>query len=304
MTEQVPDWLTYEQLATQIYTKLEPNAVVKHDDRIYGRMSERERQIDVSIRSKVAGHDILVIVDAKDRSRAPHVQNIGEFAEMMQDVGATRGVMVCRKRPTDENIQYAARRGIDICTAIDVSDKNWQETISLPVIVNLTEYDIVPQLFLSLTADLEIQTPDKWLVSVDDGKSHQTLDEFMLDMLEPASNSVGPVNVATANDALKALFGGKIWMPFGLRLEGQIRKRSLFRFFSPTQYQALRNYSNGLTLISNLHLDIPDWNDPSQWNDPSEFNSVEPDLFIVAELLVGGWGIRKQQVRTVQKVAE
>jgi hypothetical protein len=264
-------------------------------------MSERERQIDVSIRSQVAGHDILVIVDAKDRKRAPHVQGIGEFAETMRDVGATRGVMVCRKRPTDENIQYAARRGIDICTAIDVTDKNWQETISLPVIINLTEYKIVPEVSLTLTANLEFQAPEKWLVSHDGGASHTAIGEFMLDLLDGVSKSEGPIDIATESTSLQGLLGGEIWMPFGLRLKGEICKRSLFRFFTPTQYQALKNYSNGLTLISNLHLDIPDWNDPSQWNNPSEFHPVEPELFIVADLLVGPLGFRKQNVQYMQR---
>ena len=58
-------WLDYQKLAAAIYAELEPNAIVTHDDKILGRDTGIERQIDVSIRSSIAGHDILDIVQAQ-----------------------------------------------------------------------------------------------------------------------------------------------------------------------------------------------------------------------------------------------
>jgi hypothetical protein len=138
------DWQTYEELAERIYRKLDPTAVVKHDDSIYGHDTETQRQIDVSIRSKVAGHDILVIVQARDRKRAPNVTHVGEFADVIRDVQAHRGVMICRKPPGKNAVRLAKKRGIDLCSAFDVNDRKWSEDITIPVLVSLVEGELHP----------------------------------------------------------------------------------------------------------------------------------------------------------------
>jgi hypothetical protein len=38
-----PEWLDYQQLAASIYSELEPNAVVRHNDKIRGLTSGIER---------------------------------------------------------------------------------------------------------------------------------------------------------------------------------------------------------------------------------------------------------------------
>lgn len=49
------DWQSYEELIYQIYKELEPAADVRMNDKILGLESQKERQIDISIRSNVAG---------------------------------------------------------------------------------------------------------------------------------------------------------------------------------------------------------------------------------------------------------
>jgi hypothetical protein len=89
------EWLEYEELAARIYADLEPQARVKHNDMIKGQESGIERQIDVSIRDTIAGHEILVIVQARKRSRPADVNVVGEFASVIRDVRASKGVLIC-----------------------------------------------------------------------------------------------------------------------------------------------------------------------------------------------------------------
>lgn len=110
------DWQTLEELSAKIYALLESGANIKHDDRIYGYQTEKERQIDVSIRSHVAGHDLLVIVQARDRGRAPDINAVGELAEVMEDVCASKGVIVSRKPPNKHVVNYARKKRIDFCS--------------------------------------------------------------------------------------------------------------------------------------------------------------------------------------------
>src|ERR1700730_17917213 len=112
----MPDWLDYQELAAAIYRDLSPNAVVTHDDSIVGLNSGAKRQIDVSIRADLGGHGILIIVQAKDLSRPADVTVVDEFKSVIDDVRASKGVLICRGGFTAKAREYANRLNIDLCT--------------------------------------------------------------------------------------------------------------------------------------------------------------------------------------------
>src|ERR1700674_1798165 len=90
-----PAWLDYEHLVASIYADLDENAVIERNDKIRGLETGSERQIDVSIRTTVAGHDVLIIVQAKDQRRPADVNVVGEFLSVIRDVRAAKGVLIC-----------------------------------------------------------------------------------------------------------------------------------------------------------------------------------------------------------------
>nr|WP_121270871.1 hypothetical protein [Pedobacter schmidteae] len=73
------DWKDYEDLIHQIYTELEPAADVRKNDFIQGKDTGTKRQIDISIRSNIAGHKILIIVQAKKLKKPADINIVGEF---------------------------------------------------------------------------------------------------------------------------------------------------------------------------------------------------------------------------------
>src|SRR5262245_57358191 len=130
----MPDWLDYQKLAADIYRDLEAAAVVKHDDKIIGVESGIERQIDVSIRTSIAGHDILIIVQAKDHGRPADVNVVGEFQAVIDDVRAAKGVLICSAGFTEAAIQYAKNRNIDLCTVHDAQKRKWAIDLRIPLL--------------------------------------------------------------------------------------------------------------------------------------------------------------------------
>src|SRR5215831_1699502 len=92
-----PHWKRFEKLVARMYSTLSAEARVKYDDRIVGRMSGIERQIDVSLRTSVPGSDLLLIVQCRDYNRALDVNDVGEFISVVDDVGANKGVMVAQR---------------------------------------------------------------------------------------------------------------------------------------------------------------------------------------------------------------
>jgi hypothetical protein len=124
----------FEELIFGIYKELLPHAEVKWNDHILGRDSKVERQIDISIRLKIASHEILIIVQAKDQKKAADVNVLGEFESVIRDVGASKGILICNSGFTKSAKDFAISKKIDICSAHDAVKVNWQTRIEVPVI--------------------------------------------------------------------------------------------------------------------------------------------------------------------------
>jgi hypothetical protein len=86
-------WLDVDKLAARIYGELEPNCRVQHNAFVMGSQSKTRRQIDVLIENDALS--TRVVVDCKDRRRRVNVTDAGTFASLIEDVEATRGVLIC-----------------------------------------------------------------------------------------------------------------------------------------------------------------------------------------------------------------
>lgn len=125
----------YEKVTAKIYEILSPGCRVVQNDMIHGRESGMDRQIDVSIRSQIAGHDVLVIVQCKDFKSKVNVVRVGEFLSVIRDVGASKGVMVTSTGFTKGARTYAKSNGIDLCHIHDAETRNWSRVIEIPVVI-------------------------------------------------------------------------------------------------------------------------------------------------------------------------
>jgi hypothetical protein len=127
-------WKEFEKLTAKIIEELSPNARIKWNDKIKGRKTQDERQIDVSIRFRKFDKDFLVIVQARDRSKAADINAVGEFASVIDDVSASRGILVCRSGFTKRALAYARNIGIELINIHDAESKKWKLEISIPIL--------------------------------------------------------------------------------------------------------------------------------------------------------------------------
>lgn len=91
------DWEKYEE---QIFEKLRtefPDADIKKNQKIVGKYSERSRQIDILIKSKSIGRELLVAVDCKKFSEKINVKTVESFIGFTEDIGAHVGIMITNK---------------------------------------------------------------------------------------------------------------------------------------------------------------------------------------------------------------
>jgi hypothetical protein len=84
-----------EQLVAVLESVLGPTDVVMTSpDKIAGKLSNQEREVDVSLRARVGSAQILVIIECRDRQGAQDVRWIEELATKREDVGADKAIAV------------------------------------------------------------------------------------------------------------------------------------------------------------------------------------------------------------------
>lgn len=139
-----PKWKKFEKIVAGIHMLNAEGADVKFDDRIVGKRTGRERQIDVSIRFKQNYYDYLAIVECKDYDSRVSIEKVEAFRTKIEDVGAMKGIMVSPKGFQEGAIKTAQAYNIELFTLTEVKS-DWTRTIkadvlNLPYPVNI-EFD-------------------------------------------------------------------------------------------------------------------------------------------------------------------
>ncbi|MFJ6950520.1 restriction endonuclease [Micromonospora aurantiaca (nom. illeg.)] len=72
---------------------IDPNARIRHNVKVPGRLSRIKRQIDVWAIGRIAGMDMTVAVECKRLGRAVNVERVDQFIGKLLDIGADRGML-------------------------------------------------------------------------------------------------------------------------------------------------------------------------------------------------------------------
>lgn len=293
-------WREFEELAAQIYRELSPDAVVTHDDKIQGFESETLRQIDVSIRFKIAAHDLLTIIQAKDIGRPADLNVVGEFATVIRDVRANKGILICRSGFSESAQILAQKHGIDLCNIHDAQSRDWALEVQLPVLWT----DLTPH--LKLDAKVAVEGGDSfpgnlqnWVISSDKGHTNSNI----LGLFAQAWNSGAlPLDTGRTHQFRyrdqKCIeleghdkSGQQVWRQITeLTATYTVSRRSWLGAFTPQECRGILNYKDGSFTVSHLPLgSIPKTRDESwkEVDDPENLAISVPGTLITSE----GWQI-------------
>ncbi len=288
------NWKAYEELTTRIYRSLAPHAKIVHDDHIDGVDSGIKRQIDTSIRTNLAGHDLLIVVQAKDLSSPADVNVVGEFATVVRDVRASKGVLICSSGFTPAAKTLARTLNIDLCTAHDANSDVWPFSISIPLL--WVEYSCEFKLSMELKADETNNTPlryskdiDRWRFSRDRGLTLLTPFKEFARLLNAGkiSRQLG-LKHSYVWDTQNVRFGFEpdYWCPVAeFKLTYSLIRKAWLGTFTLTEIVGLMNESNN-TLNANISIskkEFPLARDPA-WPevlDPDKLERESPNLIVV-----------------------
>ena len=91
------DWKKYEQEIFETFRVFYPDAKITFNEKVVGRYSKIERQIDVLVEGRLAGTKIRLIIDAKYYSEKIDVKHVESFLGMADDTGAAQGILITSK---------------------------------------------------------------------------------------------------------------------------------------------------------------------------------------------------------------
>jgi hypothetical protein len=91
------DWKKYEKEIFEALKKNYPNSKITYNQKIVGRYSKVERQIDVLIEGYIAGKKISIVIDGKYYSKKVDVKHVESFSSMIEDIGAMHGILITSK---------------------------------------------------------------------------------------------------------------------------------------------------------------------------------------------------------------
>jgi len=123
-----------ELLVQKIQQQLAPKAEVLHNIKMPGRRTGVNRQIDVLVTERIGQYVINIVIDCKDYKHRVDVKGVEEFAGLLDDVGAQKGVLVCPAGFTDTARARASGLQIDLYSPVDTDPHKWQASPTIPAL--------------------------------------------------------------------------------------------------------------------------------------------------------------------------
>jgi hypothetical protein len=158
-------------------------ATIKSPDFIFDKVADEEREVDVSIRTKVGSHDILIIFECRDHKSNNGPAWIEQLIQKTKDLGANKVVAVSSSGFTNAAKRKAKQNNIELRTVQEITYQeifSWFSASDIPVIS--TKY-VIKEIFLdsedpNLQKDLaSLENYEKQLeasfkfISQDEGKT-------------------------------------------------------------------------------------------------------------------------------------
>lgn len=123
----------FENLVAKIEKASARSAEVKQNDYLLDFTTGKKREVDITIRSKVAEYPILIIVECRDHKKPVGSGYIEEIRTKRDCVKADKAVIVSSSGFSEPAIQKAKNFGIMLLNMEDANNFPWQNL--LPVVI-------------------------------------------------------------------------------------------------------------------------------------------------------------------------
>lgn len=173
-------WNNYASTILSIYEESSPKSILRLNDTIEGAITGNNRRIDLTLRQQVAGQDILIVFKLYPWKSKITKSELFSFKLLIEDVGASKGVIITNNDVDSPQIDFAKRNLISLCTLKDSESKRWDEEVNIPVYW----IQIIPKFIVK--SNIAFEANDKihkdltrWNYSYNYGKETFTLLDYL-----------------------------------------------------------------------------------------------------------------------------
>ncbi|MCX6866129.1 MAG: restriction endonuclease, partial [Verrucomicrobia bacterium] len=129
----------FEFLTANLQRQFAGGSNVQQNAKILGRHSGKKREVDVAIRTSVAGESLLIAVECRRRGRKSDIAEVEAFASKLDDIAAHKGIMVSAKGFSKTVKRIATAKGISLYRYEDTLSDGWPSGLETSVIVEVWE---------------------------------------------------------------------------------------------------------------------------------------------------------------------
>ncbi|WED44610.1 restriction endonuclease [Legionella cardiaca] len=130
----IKKWKAFEDLVAKVQADLAPEATIKLDQKIVGRISRRKRQIDILVQKNIGNYLINIVIECKDLKGPVNVKSVEATIGLIKDVGANIGVIVSAKGFTKAALAVGEHAQLKLYRLIDTGNHDWRSDIAFPAI--------------------------------------------------------------------------------------------------------------------------------------------------------------------------
>lgn len=280
----------YELLIEQIYKELQKETIIKQDDHLTAYDSGGTRQIDLSIRYKVANVDILIIVQAKDFSRKAEVRYVNEFMGVIKDVRADRGILICNMGFTAKAIKAAVTNRISLYSAHTTQNLKWHKLVGIPVFLVHNHYNYTFDVTLKATFNGNIGGSAGRQLIFKDGnqilKNEDLINKFANNTKLIKDRKEHSMRLNT--NIMEVTWGANPWCILESvdLMYNYTQTVETFANINPTQYRMLQDYISGNIQFSFVDIDLaPLLTDRDLWiKKPKDSESIKKSQHMVVTI--------------------
>ena len=110
--------VSFEKVVASLQARLDPSALVKHNQFLIDRLGER-RQFDVVIEGKFAGQEMLGVIECKDLRRPIGTPEVDAFVTKSADINANFKVLISRNGFSKPALRKCEHYGIQPLSLVD-----------------------------------------------------------------------------------------------------------------------------------------------------------------------------------------
>jgi len=273
----------FSKIIELIYSYFDSTSIIKTNVFLPTSVKDSTIRMDILITKEVAGHQLRIAIKLFPYSNNIDGIDIEIFNEELKEIKATKGVIITRGDFKSSATKTAEQYLIDLCTIEDAKNRDWNNEIKIPVIIN----HLVPILGfnLKLTAiDNKISLSFDCLVSHDDLETSYKISDLMRNEWikhEPKDLNIvsGVMDVSDRKWKIRD-HNSKKWMDVKeLSIRYEIEREKYFGYLTPENYTIFTNHTTKI-ITQKVILKFPRLFDPAK---SDIWEKIEKDISFLTE---------------------